>query len=966
MKITHLSLTNFRAFKQTQTLEFAPVTLLFGPNSVGKSTVLMALAYLQQILSKGHCDPQHLDALGKTNVGGFRSLVYGQDTTQSIILRVDYEVGNSIFEDYESGVQQLAESNGVDCVQIDDLATAIEKCGIELEVAWSEKFSRAYVKNYRVWINDVAVGLLKASEDLKHTRISELNTQHQLLLTQEEKLRVAESLGDNYTHAVILGDLARARLSKREFDSALELLEEKLNVIEFLGDHHSRAVTLGDMARIHSMTGNIDFALENLEEKLNVLKSLDDQRSCAVTLGEIARIRFAKGEVDSAEALQEEKLSVMESLGDHHSRAITLGDLAHIKLFRDEVDLALALQKEKLSIMESLNDQHSGAVALGDLARIHKRKGDYSLSLKLLEEKLSIMESLADQHSRAVTLGEIARIRLKMGGVDFSMILALQKEKLSVMELLGDKRSRAVTLGDIAYIHFVKGDNDRVLKLLEEKLSLLHSIGDQNSHALTRGERARIRFSKGDVESALAMQQEKLKVMESLGDQHAYASTLGDIATIRTKEGKLDSALALLEEQLGIAESLKDSAAIQSILLNISGNRSLKNGRSFSSQAAFLSPPSLEEKTEESLDLMVDLEDSPFTIEESVFSTLPSTKFEEALDELNPNSYTKPDSFDNNREQITFINKISPISVLCSEAGAVPLLGKPFTLSLAGQDVEASSEHFNFMMVQQVLSQSFTLPLDKLLEHLNNNISIGPLRVIPDLDYHANPHPEQSDWSDGSAAWDLLHQNPNKSIETKNLLKKVSNWLSSENKLDTGYSLINYSLDESSCVEDTAHNRLIGNLLKKRHIIFKESSSGIHLSPNQLGTGISQVLPIIVASNIDETELVSVEQPELHIHPRLQTELADLFLNATASKDKVFLIETHSEHIILRMLRRVREAHEQRNSGQESIKHDDISVLYLSPGSDGVVVDRQKITEDGDFVKDWPDGFFDERDEELF
>ena len=57
MNITKLSLTNFRSFKETQTIEFAPVTLLFGPNSVGKSSVLMALFYLQHILAEGDCDP---------------------------------------------------------------------------------------------------------------------------------------------------------------------------------------------------------------------------------------------------------------------------------------------------------------------------------------------------------------------------------------------------------------------------------------------------------------------------------------------------------------------------------------------------------------------------------------------------------------------------------------------------------------------------------------------------------------------------------------------------------------------------------------------------------------------------------------------------------------------------------------------------------------------------------------------
>ncbi|CDH06795.1 hypothetical protein XBO1_2450018 [Xenorhabdus bovienii str. oregonense] len=67
MRITQISLINFRSFKETQTIYIAPLTLLFGPNSVGKSSVLMALAYVQQILKHGHCNSQKLDSLGKKN-----------------------------------------------------------------------------------------------------------------------------------------------------------------------------------------------------------------------------------------------------------------------------------------------------------------------------------------------------------------------------------------------------------------------------------------------------------------------------------------------------------------------------------------------------------------------------------------------------------------------------------------------------------------------------------------------------------------------------------------------------------------------------------------------------------------------------------------------------------------------------------------------------------------------------------
>jgi len=75
MRLTRLALTNFKSFQNKQVIDLAPVTLLFGPNSVGKSSVLMALAYVQQILTKGHCNPQKLDALGDKAIGGFRSLL---------------------------------------------------------------------------------------------------------------------------------------------------------------------------------------------------------------------------------------------------------------------------------------------------------------------------------------------------------------------------------------------------------------------------------------------------------------------------------------------------------------------------------------------------------------------------------------------------------------------------------------------------------------------------------------------------------------------------------------------------------------------------------------------------------------------------------------------------------------------------------------------------------------------------
>jgi len=548
MRITKLTLTNFRSFKSAQSIELAPVTLLFGPNSVGKSSVLMALAYVQQILKKGHCNPQKLDALGDKNIGGFRSLVHGQDIKQSIKIRVDYDATKTPFVTYGNDVNDMANHmNFASYLLMNDFGGSIDSGAVEFEIKWSSRHEWAYVKSYRAWINDRYIGCVTSSEDLNNTGIVELNTEHPLLVPYNN----------------------------------------------------------GDW--LESWYGS------------------DDER-----------------------------------------------------------------------------------------------------------------------------------------------------------------------------------------KPLEP----------DETH----------------------------------------------------------------------------------------------------------------------------------------------TEFEQVLNSLNPNPEDVAAVADTESVGEIFINRVSPVGIFCRN-GAIPLLGKPVITNLDGQDFDDPEQHMNFLIVQSVLSQAFVLPLDKLLETLEKSIQIGPLRVVPDSDYVPNPHPEQSDWVDGSAAWSLLYKDPGSSDSIKKLIRKTSEWFSSKDKLDSGYEIINQSISESLYAEDFSSSQ-IESILNKRHVFFRELRTDISLSANQLGTGISQVLPIIVAANSDDLGLISVEQPELHIHPRFQVELADVFLQAKS--DHSFLIETHSEHVILRLLKRIRQTTDNElPEGFKSVTIKDVSIVYLEASEEGVITKRINIDEDGQFLDHWPKGFFTERREEL-
>ena len=140
-----------------------------------------------------------------------------------------------------------------------------------------------------------------------------------------------------------------------------------------------------------------------------------------------------------------------------------------------------------------------------------------------------------------------------------------------------------------------------------------------------------------------------------------------------------------------------------------------------------------------------------------------------------------------------------------------------------------------------------------------------------------------------------------------------------------------------------------------------DSHTGAELGFDQVGTGISQVAPLV-----DDLVLghgtTYIEQPELHLHPRMQSLLMTEYIEAVQrDPSRQFIIETHSETMLLKVQKRIREG---------SLDPKQVSILFvnkaeLDDGTKFNSIEKLNLDELGDFLDPLPISFMDIRMQDL-
>jgi len=261
-----------------------------------------------------------------------------------------------------------------------------------------------------------------------------------------------------------------------------------------------------------------------------------------------------------------------------------------------------------------------------------------------------------------------------------------------------------------------------------------------------------------------------------------------------------------------------------------------------------------------------------------------------------------------------------------------PLLSLPVPVKSYGfpDQVNASYQNVGFL-------SDFVLAFEQLFHDI---YYLGPLREYPSRQYiWAGEQPRDVGPRGELAVPALLasqrlgksirrgHRKPKKTVE-----EMVAYWLKE------------LGLIHSFSLKPIAENR------KDYEVRVQRSPRSADVLITDVGFGVSQVLPVLVLCYYaPEGSTLIFEQPEIHLHPAVQSGLADVFIDAINTRGIQIILESHSEHLLRRLQRRVAE---------EQLTPEQAALYFTTMGEDGASnLERLELDLFGN-IRNWPQDFF--------
>ena len=233
----------------------------------------------------------------------------------------------------------------------------------------------------------------------------------------------------------------------------------------------------------------------------------------------------------------------------------------------------------------------------------------------------------------------------------------------------------------------------------------------------------------------------------------------------------------------------------------------------------------------------------------------------------------------------------------------------------------------------------FELAYERLMDSV---YYLGPLREYPQREYHWGGSSPEDVGQRGERTMDAIL-----AATRDNMTRRLRPPARGVRKMPF-QKVIAHWLNELGLIRDFSLEEIAKGTNLYRAMV-KTSRFSVPTALPDVGFGVSQVLPaLVLLYYVPEGATVLMEQPEIHLHPAVQSGLADVMLNVAAVRNVQIVVESHSEHLMRRLQRRVAE---------KRAVSEDVKLYFVRSNRGTAELSDLRLNEWGE-IENWPDNFF--------
>ena len=261
--------------------------------------------------------------------------------------------------------------------------------------------------------------------------------------------------------------------------------------------------------------------------------------------------------------------------------------------------------------------------------------------------------------------------------------------------------------------------------------------------------------------------------------------------------------------------------------------------------------------------------------------------------------------------------------------------GRPWPLSSPVKTYRFPRETRGFFQNADFLGD-FELAFENLMDSI---YYLGPLREYPRREYHwSGSSQEDVGWRGERTVDAILAATRDRETRSLGYRKRRKPF----------QEMISYWLNELGLIHQFRLEEIVEGTNLYRTFV-RTTPSSVPVALTDVGFGVSQVLPaLVLLYYVPEGSTVLMEQPEIHLHPSVQSGLADVMLNVAETRDVQIIVESHSEHLLRRLQRRVAEE----KASSEAVR------LYFVSAEQGVARASDLALNEWGEIENWPENFF--------